>query len=163
MLLKHARLVVADSVENMMPILQRASLLIAVTIAVAVGLVAFAHEVGVQSVFFALFINPFLLVWAVAVQRIFRLSFGEAYYRCRSWEQSGRLYRWLGVLIFKRLMASRLWRAFNPDFRFTGRQGGLTAWKQTTRDAETGHALVFMLVLILTGYIGGRGWVSSAG
>src|ERR671916_611716 len=50
------------------------------------GLVAFAHEVGVRSVFFALFLNPFLLVWAVAVQRIFRLSFGEAYYRCRSWE-----------------------------------------------------------------------------
>ena len=140
-----------------MSILQRASVLIAITIAVALGLVAFAYEEGVRSVFFALLVHPFLLVWAVAVQRIFRLSFGETYYRCRSWEQSGWLYRWLGVLIFKRLMASRLWRAFNPGFRYTGRHGGLAAWKQTTRDAETGHALVFMLVLILTGYVGGRG------
>jgi hypothetical protein len=144
-------------------IVHRAAVLIATTTAVAVALLVFAGEVGIRSIPFTFFVNAFLLVWAVIVQRTIRLSFRESCYRCQPFEQSGRLYRWMGVHIFKRLMASRLWRAFNPDFRWTGRQTGLAAWKQTTCDAETAHALVFVLVLLITGYVAGKGWLSTAG
>ncbi len=147
----------------MISVAQRAGVLITATTAIAVALVQFAHQVGVRSVPFALFINGFLLLWAVVVQRALRLSFGELYYRCKPFEQSGRLYRLLGVHIFKRLMVSRVWRAFNRDFRYAGRQGGLAAWKQVTLDAETAHALVFVLILLFTGYVVGKGWVDTSG
>ena len=39
----------------------------------------------------------------------------------------------------------------------------LAAWKQATREAETGQPLVFVLVLLLAGYAAGQRWVGTAG
>lgn len=114
----------------MMSTAQHLLALFATTAVVGLGLFWSASEVGVQSVQFALGVNGFLLLWSVVVQRAARLSFGAWYYHSRPFEHTGRLYRRLGVHVFKRLMTTRLWRAFNPGFRYTGRQAGLAAWKR---------------------------------
>ncbi len=147
--------------------MQRAiRLLVPVLITLGMGsvLLWFARDAGVRSITFTFWANFFVLAWANGVQRVTRLSLGEWYYRCKRFEQDGRLYEWLGIRFCKRLLSSRVWRAFNPGFQFN-QQGSrmLPALAQALRDAETGHALGFLGMSMLAGYAVSQRWWDTAG
>ncbi len=142
---------------------QHALLLITASAITGSALVVFARDVGFRSVIFTFGVNWFLLAWAAITYRLARPSFGAAYYRSKPFERHGRLYTWLGVLVFKRLMHSSVCRRLFPTFRFKSSRRMLVPLEQALHGAETGHTIVFGIVLLLSVYALMRGWCTTAG
>jgi hypothetical protein len=121
-----------------------------------------ADDAGFRRVMFAFLVSFVVLVWVVVLQRLLRLSFGAAYYRPREWERRGRVYERLGVRVAKYLLTRRVWR--NPAFYFESRGDRLlAALEDTLREAETGHVLAFVAMLLFTAYALAHAWWDLAG
>ena len=110
---------------------------------------------GFGSWAFAVWGHLLLLVWAVLFYRLTGWQPPRAWLRPARWECRGELYRWLGVPIVRRALASRLWRRFNPDFQFSERgKAALRQMECAMVRAETGHFLAGMASLLFTAGIG---------
>ncbi len=125
------------------------------TAAFAALLGQFGAERGFGSWAFAVWSHLLLLVWAVLFYRLTGWHLPEAWLRPARWECRGHWYRWLGVPFVRRLLAGRLWRRFNPDFRFSERgKAALRQMERAMARAETGHFLAGVASLIFTAVVG---------
>ena len=140
----------------------RVLLVLLLSLAVGASVLLFAHEAGFRTVAFAFWVHFFLMFWANLLDRVAAVRFAPAFYRSHPIERGGRIYEWLGMRAFKRLMTSRAARALNPAFRRGRGRGRLHAWQTAFQGAETGHALAFGASLLLTGYASARGWWDAA-
>jgi hypothetical protein len=115
-----------------------------------------------RSIAFAFGINWVLAAWAIIVGlQVTPLRLPARYYRARPFEQGGRLYDYLGVRWYRRLLRRILWSVnpallrSQPDARETMIQG--------TYDAETGHLFVLLAIAGITAWALARGWWDTAG
>ncbi len=119
---------------------------------VGAALALSAVILGPASVTFALLLNCFVLSQVAGSTQVSPVTLPASYFRLRRVERGGRIYRYLGIRFFKRLMTSTLYRKLNPDFNF--RRASLTPrdlWNRM-QDAEAAHALVFGLMLLCSGF-----------
>lgn len=75
------------------------------------------------------------------------------------------VYRWLGVGLVKRIVATRMWPLINgqePPPKSKDRQELLNRTEQSTQGAEVCHAATFILASVLTVYYGMIGRVADA-
>src|SRR5262245_20992459 len=96
--------------------------------------------------------RPFSMIGCAVGMSISLLAFllPAGYYHPRPYEQSGRIYEWLGVRWFKRWtpdgdhIVSHI-RHFLPDYKVIRGRAGLSSFNVRTRTSEQGH-LLWMLV-----------------
>lgn len=107
----------------------------------------------------------FLLNWMVMTSVAlaeswlgFSLSLPHSYYRWFPFERRGRVYRRLGVLVFKRILFWTRLSGLNPSIRYSGGRTSLGALESRMRQAEAAHVLVLVVVLAATGIAVVRGW-----
>lgn len=90
----------------------------------------------------------------------------RAYYEIRKFERTGRIYRAVGVLLFRRFapngdLANRWERRANPHFRVIGGRRAATDFVERTKDSERGHMVLLALGMVSAGYawrVGWHGW-----
>jgi hypothetical protein len=138
---------------------------LAIAAVVAVLLILWLVDAfGVSSPLFAFLANWVAMSWVAFSGQFFQISFPPAYYAPRSFERAGRIYELLGIRLFKALVRRGPLAIFSPTLRFPEERTvpALRALESEMRKAETGHVLIFVLILVFVGYFLLRGSLDAA-
>jgi hypothetical protein len=140
-----------------------------VTIGFALVLVWATQRYG-RTVAFAFGINWVLIAWAIWLSRILESQSGAwdgltvrlpaAYYAMRPFEKGGRVYDYLGVRWYQRLLRPVLW-SVNPALLRSQRSARLTLIR-ATHDPEAGHLVIFVLIFGITLWALACAWWDTA-
>ena len=105
---------------------------------------------GPDSFVFAWILNFALMFGVFLLTNTFKFALASNYYNSKQWERQGKIYRWFGVDVFRKILVLIGWekviRASNPVKK------NLDAIKQLehgTRQSEFGHLIIFFIVLVI--------------
>lgn len=133
------------------------------TIACAFLVIWSSGTFGFRTPSFAFLANWLVMSGVAITGQAIHLSFGRNYYQIRPFERNGRIYECLGVRFFKRVVRSGPLSIFSPTLRLAGQRVALKDLEFEMRKAETGHCLIFLVMLVFVGYAGFKGWFDSVG
>jgi Glycosyl-4,4'-diaponeurosporenoate acyltransferase len=136
-----------------------------ITIGFAVIIVWSARSYG-RTVGFAFGVNWILMAWAIWMGRVLESRNGgwdgiscrlpASYYTTRPFEKGGRIYDYLGVRWYQRLLSRVLWFV-NPAL-LRSQPGARQTMIRATQDPEAGHLLIFAVILGITLWALVSGW-----
>jgi hypothetical protein len=136
-----------------------------ITIGFAVIVVWSARLYG-RTVGFAFGVNWILMAWAIGMGRLLETRSGAwdglstrlpaSYYTTRPFEKGGRIYDYLGVRGYQRLLRRVLWFV-NPALLRSHPEARQTMIR-ATQDPEAGHLLIFAVILGITLWALVSGW-----
>ena len=139
-------------------------LLFAVATVAAIALVLWTWDsFGFRSPVSAFLVNWLTMSWMAVIGQVVHFTFAPGYYGVRPFERTGQVYERLGIHLFKRLVRRGPLSIFSPTLRFPKERtvSALQALLNEMRKAETGHALIFVLVLLFVGYGLLKGWLDA--
>ena len=118
---------------------------------------------GFRSPVSAFLINWLAMSWMAVIWQVVNFSFAPSYYHTKPCEHTGQVYERLGVRLFKKLVRRGPLSIFSPTLRFPKEKTvpALQGLLSEMRRAETGHALIFVLVLLFAGYMLLKGWLDA--
>ncbi len=121
------------------------------------------NSFGFRSPIFALLINWLVMSWVAVVGQVAHFSFAASYYEPRAFERTGQIYERVGIRLFKSLVRRGPLAVFSPALRFPKEKtvATLQALDDKMRQAETGHVLIFVLMLLFVGYALINGWLDA--
>ncbi|MBT3337333.1 MAG: hypothetical protein HN855_08805 [Anaerolineae bacterium] len=129
-----------------------------ITLIMALLILWFAQDVGLQSITFAFWVNWLLMFWAYALHRTQAVSLPAAYYKTSPKEK--KLHQVLGVRTYQRFI--RRISIFNPELKLEKGKSELKNLFQATQNAELAHLLIFVIVTFFMAYSLLQGWWLSA-
>jgi hypothetical protein len=103
--------------------------------------------------------------WVAVAGQAVHFSFWPRYYNIKPFERTGQVYECLGIRLFKRLVRRRPLSILSPTLRPPKEKTicALRHLDDEMRKAETGHVLIFMLMLLFSSRALLRGWFGSVG
>ena len=132
-----------------------------VTVTCAAIVVWSARSYG-GSIGFAFGVNWVLMAWAIILGlHVAPLRLPAPYYATRPFEKAGRVYDRLGVHWYRRALRRVLW-SVNPAL-LRSHPAARETMIEGTKDAETGHLFIFLLITGITAWALASGWWDSAG
>lgn len=135
----------------------------ALSLALFVAALAWSLEVSRRSVAFAFFLNWALMGFAFVVWTIVPIRLGRAYYCVHAFERDGRLYERAGVRLFQRILRASKIHGPAPFPRYARGPSGAAALAADTKNPETAHLMIFLVVCGVTVDALRRGWPDTAG
>ena len=114
------------------------------------------------SLLFAVAVNFGLMAFAFALDLVVPLRLTPAYYAVFPFERGGLIYERLGVRGFQRFLRAVRVHGPAPFPRYMPRAGGLDRLVADTYGAETGHALIFLVIVVVAIDAATRGWWDTA-
>jgi hypothetical protein len=136
-----------------------------ITIGFAVIVVWSARSYG-RTVGFAFGVNWILIAWAIWLSRVLESRndawdgishrLPASYYTTRPFENGGRIYDYLGVRWYRRLLRRVLW-SVNPAL-LRSQPGARQTMIRATQDPEAGHLVIFVVILGITLWALVSGW-----
>ena len=141
-----------------------------ITIGFAVVLIWGARTYG-RTVGFAFGVNWILMAWTISLGRVLESRSGAwdglsvrlpaSYYATRPFEKGGRVYDYLGVRWYQRLLRPVLW-SVNPAL-LKSKRGARQTMIRATQDPEAGHLIIFVVIVGITlwALVSGR-WDTAA-
>jgi hypothetical protein len=133
----------------------------ALTVTFAVAVVWGARAYG-RSIVFAFGVNWVLIVWAIMfASNVVPLRLPAQYYATRPFEKAGRLYDLLGVRRYRRALRRVLW-SVNPAL-LRSQPAARETMIEHTKDAETGHLFILLVITGITVWALASGWWDTAG
>ncbi len=111
----------------------------------------------------AFLFNWIAMSWVAFVGQFYTLSFGPGYYEPKPFEQTGHIYELVGIRLFKQLVRRGPLTIFSPTLRLPKDKtaAALHNLDNEMRNAETGHVVILMVMLLLTGYPLLQGWFDT--
>ena len=97
----------------------------------------------------AALVNLVVVAWAAFVLPLRGLPPFDEYYALRTWERSGRVFHWLGVPLFRAVVRRGPLSLSNRALPAAWQSGDPERIERETRAAEGGHAIAFLIVLLL--------------
>ena len=97
----------------------------------------------------AALVNLAVVGWAAFVLPLRGLPPFDEYYALRRWERSGRVFHWLGVPWFRALVRRGPLSLSNRALPAAWHSGDPARIERETRAAEGGHAIAFVIVLVI--------------
>ncbi len=118
---------------------------------------------GFRSPISALLLNWLVMSWMAIVGQGIHLSLPQTYYDIRPFEQTGQVYERVGIRFFKKLVRRGPLTIFSPTLRFPKEKpfSTLRNLESEMQNAETGHALIFILMFLFVGYAALNGWFDA--
>ena len=115
---------------------------------------------GLRSPVSALVVNWLVVCWIASGSLVIRFSLPSTYYDPRPFERAGQVYERAGIRLFKKLLRRGPLRILSPKLRFPKQVTieALRDLENEMRKAETIHAVVFLLMLLMAGCTAARGW-----
>ena len=140
-----------------------------ITIGFAVIVIWIARSYG-RTVGFAFGVNWILMAWAISLGRVLESRSGAwdglshllpaSYYATRPFEKDGRVYDYLGVRWYQRLLRPVLWSVHPTLLR--SQPGARQTMIRATQDPEAGHLLIFIVIMGITSWALVSGWWDTA-
>ena len=154
---------IEDSGAGNMETLKKLLLFTVATVA-AIALILWTwSSFGFRGPVSAFLVNWLTMSWMAVIGQVVHLSFAPGYYRTRPFERTGQVYERLGIRLFKNLVRRGPLAIFSPTLQFPKEKtvSKLQGLLGEMQKAETGHALVFVLVLLFVGYGLLKGWLDA--
>ncbi|MFE3867922.1 hypothetical protein ACFX5E_07530 [Flavobacterium sp. LS2P90] len=102
-----------------------------------------------QGFLFAFEINLILMTCVFLFTQTLKPEFNSTYYNAKKWEKKGKIYEYLGVNIFRKLLVLIGWEKLNKKTNpVTKSLDALIHLEYGTKQSEFGHLLIFLIVLI---------------
>jgi hypothetical protein len=131
------------------------------TVTFAVAVVWGARAYG-RSIVFAFGVNWVLMMWAIMfASNVVPLRLPAQYYATRPFEKAGRAYDLLGVRWYRRALSPVLW-SVNPAL-LKSQSAARETMIERTKDAETGHLFILLVITGITVWALASGWWGAAG
>lgn len=109
---------------------------------------AIAYLQGFTSFTFAWVLNFMLMMGVSSVMQTFKPGLTSSYFDVKGWETDGKVYKWLGVHAFRKLLVwvgwEKLHKAVNPVKKDLQ---ALSKLEYNTRQSEFGHLIILFIVL----------------
>ncbi|SIR08913.1 glycosyl-4,4'-diaponeurosporenoate acyltransferase CrtO family protein [Pontibacter lucknowensis] len=113
-----------------------------------------AYLLGVSSFSFAWVLNFLLMMGVSSLMQTFKPKLTAAYFDGKNWERNGRVYSWLGVNTFRKILVwvgwEKLHKAANPVKKDLQ---ALKKLEYNTRQSEFGHLVIFFIVLASAAWV----------
>jgi hypothetical protein len=118
---------------------------------------------GFRSPVSAFLINWLAMSWMAVIGQVVNLSFAPRFYEAKPFERTGQVYERLGIRLFKKLVRRGPLSIFSPTLRFPKEKtvSALQGLLSEMRKAETAHAIIFVLMLLVVGYVLLQGWLDA--
>jgi Glycosyl-4,4'-diaponeurosporenoate acyltransferase len=131
------------------------------TVSFALAVVWGARAYG-RSIVFAFGVNWVLMMWAIMfASNVVPLRLPAPYYVIRSFEKAGRVYDLLGVRWYRRALRRVLW-SVNPTL-LRSQPAERETMIERTKDAETGHLFILLVITGITVWALASGWWDTVG
>ncbi|HLT08259.1 MAG TPA: hypothetical protein VK014_12085 [Cyclobacteriaceae bacterium] len=137
------------------------SIVILITFAISL---AVAYWKGVTSFLFAWILNFMLMTAVLSFTQTFSPTLQSNYYQTKAWEKRGKIYRWMGVDFFRKLLVWTGWEKLNKTSKPVKKDmQALITLERGTRESEFGHLIIFFIVSAIALAVGWHhGVVNSA-
>lgn len=148
-----------------MEVFKKLVLFIAETIAAVFLMIWSLDAFDFRSPIAAFLVNWLAMSWIALAGQSIQFSFPSTYYDIKAFERSGQIYERLGIRFFKKLARRGPLSIFSPTLRFP-KEKTLTALQHLDHEmckAETGHAVIFIVMLLFISYALLRGWFDAVG
>jgi hypothetical protein len=127
-----------------------------------------AEAFGVRGPVFAFLANWIVMAWGAITGQVWEFWLPAGYYRLRAYESDGRVYEFLGVGWFKKLVRRGPLTVFAPTLRTQSKISALSRVELTNLQremckTETGHLMIGVIVILMAGYTLLKGWWETAG
>jgi hypothetical protein len=133
----------------------------ALTVTFAAAVVWGARAFG-RSIVFAFGVNWVLMLWAIMfASNVVPLRLPAQYYAARPFEKAGLVYDLLGVRWYRRALRPVLW-SMKPAL-LRSQPAARDTMIERTKDAETGHLFIFLVITGITFWAVASGWWDTAG
>jgi Glycosyl-4,4'-diaponeurosporenoate acyltransferase len=109
---------------------------------------------GLHTFLFAWILNLMLMMAILEFTKTFKPKLISTYYETRKWEDEGKIYKWLGVNWFRKLMVFIGWEKLNKAANPVKKSlDALIYLEYGTRKSEFEHSIIFFIVLALTFFV----------
>ncbi len=129
--------------------------LVFVLIFVFSAVVAVALWQGLNTFVFAWVLNFMLMMGVLYFTQSLKFRLESTYYNPKKWEDEGKLYKWLGVHGFRKVLVwvgwEKLNKASNPVKKSSD---SLIHLEYNTRQSEFGHLIILFIVFAITVFVG---------
>lgn len=127
----------------------RKTLILSFIIIVTIGLTyALIYYVGMHGFLFAWILNLMLMMCVFKFTETLKNQFTSPYYEEKKWEARGKIYEFLGINFFRKLLVwvgwERLNKKSNPIEKNTK---ALMHLQYRTKQSELGHIIILFIVL----------------
>jgi hypothetical protein len=147
-----------------MNIVKAIGTIFAATLIVASVIIWVLKTYGFRSVSFALLANFMLLDWVAVVSMLItkerRFYLPQKYYKTKSFEKRGHIYKYVGVHYFKKLVAKGF-LANLASIRFDGKRALIDSYYRETQWGELLHLFMFVIIDLLALYALVQGWYNA--
>jgi hypothetical protein len=117
----------------------------------ALACYATAAYFGDASLTFAWVLNFLLMPWFTLLVNQRKPTFSARYFLTKPFENEGRIYRYAGVHIYRKLLVWIGWeKIMRQGNTIQANTAALQTLEYNTRVSETGHAIIFLIVLAVT-------------
>ena len=110
---------------------------------------------GLTSFLYAWALNFMLMLGVQYFIDALRFRLNSSYFDPKPWEHNGKMYRYFGVNVFRKLLVligwERLHKAESPVLK---KLEALKHLEQNTRKSELGHLIIFIIVFIVNLVVG---------
>ena len=122
------------------------TLIIIVTIALIFILI---HYINIQGFSFAWILNFLLMACALTFTETLKSPLSSPYFNEKVWERGGRIYTFIGVNFYRKLLVWTGWESLNKKSNPIERDTEiLKNLHYRTKQSELGHLIIFVIVLI---------------
>ena len=145
--------------------IRRIGLFLAETIAAAALIIWTLDAFGFHSPVAAFLINWLAMSWIAIAGTAVQFTFPAKYYATQAFEHGGQVYERLGIRLFKRLVRRGPLAIFSPKLRFpeVKTTSALRRLEHEMQKAETGHVIIFVVMLVFIGYVLLQRWFDTVG
>jgi hypothetical protein len=127
-----------------------------------------AQAFGVHSAMFGFLANWLVMAWGAITGQVWEFWLPTGYYQLRTFENKGRVYEYLGIQWFKKLVRRGPLSIFAPNLHTQRKipsqsKAELTNLQREMCKTETGHLMIGVMVILMAGYTSIKGWWDAAG
>lgn len=122
---------------------------------VTIGLTHFLISyVGMQGFLFAWVLNFLLMMCVLLFTETLRSPFTSPYYEEQKWEADGKIYKRLGINVFRKLLVWVGWEKLNKKSNPVEKSTkALLQLHYRTKQSEFGHIVIFVIVFGFTVFV----------
>ncbi|MFZ6820005.1 hypothetical protein [Undibacterium sp. Ji22W] len=110
-----------------------------------------AYSMRMQSLSFAWALNFLLMFWVSIFTETQTKELTSPYYTAKAWEREGKLYGYLGINLFRKMLVIIGWEKLNK--KSNPIEKNVKALEHNllrTKKSELGHLIIFLIVLVVS-------------
>lgn len=129
--------------------------IIVFTATCGIGLFISFPIIKMGSVSYSIILNFTLMIWMSIVETLLIPALKSSYFICYPFEAEGKIYRYLGVDYFRKILVLSGWeKSRKKETPIRRSLILLEYYEYRTRASEFGHGIIAIIIVLITIYVG---------